>query len=249
MIVYTIKEIADLADVTTRTIRYYDEIGLLDPADIGENGYRYYDNDSLLRLQQILFFKELDVPLKEINLIINRPEFNLVDALEKHRSSLKIRVKRLNALIATIDSTIEVIQGEKKMAKKDYFKGFNEAQYENKVKECWGNTPQYAESSKKRAVFSKEQKKAIKAEGMHIAIRMVGTDPNISPDDPDVQAAVGEYHMYLNKYFYTCDVSFLGGLADMWVEDVRFAVNYEKIREGGTKFVRDAVHIFCDKNG
>ena len=156
---YTIKEIADLADVTTRTIRYYDEIGLLAPADIGENGYRYYDSDSLLRLQQILFFKELDVPLKEINLIINRPDFNLVDALEKHRSSLKIREKRLNALIATINSTIEVIQGEKKVAKKDYFKGFNEIQYENEVKERWGNTPQYAELGKKWASFQKNRRR------------------------------------------------------------------------------------------
>ena len=146
---YTIKEIADLADVTTRTIRYYDEIVLLTPADIGENGYRFYDNDSLLRLQQVLFFRELDIPLKEIDLIINRPDFNLVGALEKHRSSMKSRAKRLNALITTIDNTIEVIRGEKKMAEKDYFKGFDEVQYEDEMKERWDNTPQYAESSKR----------------------------------------------------------------------------------------------------
>jgi len=246
---YTIKEIADLADVTTRTIRYYDEVGLLIPADIGENGYRNYDNGNLLRLQQILFFRELDVPLKEIDLIINRPDFDLVDALAKHRSSLMNKVKRLNALIATIDNTIEAIQGEMKMAEKDYFKGFDETLYEEEVKERWGSVPQYAESCKKWTSFSKEQKETIKAEGRNIAIRMVGTDPNTSPDDLGVQAAVGDYHAYLNKYFYTCDVEFLCGLADVWVEDTRFAVNYEQIREGGAKFVRDAVHIFCDHNG
>ncbi len=209
---YTIKEIADLANVTTRTIRYYDEIGLLDPADIGENGYRYYDNDSLLRLQQILFFRELDVPLKKIELIINRPEFNLINALENHRSSMKTRVKRLNALIATIDNTIKTTQREKKMAEKDYFKGFDETQYEDEAKERWDNTPQYAEQRRKWASYSKEQKETIKAEGVRIAAQMVGTDPNISPSDADVQAAVGEYHMYLNKYFYTCDMSSLRGL-------------------------------------
>ena len=246
---YTIKEIADLANVTTRTIRYYDEIGLLDPADIGENGYRYYDNDSLLRLQQILFFRELDVPLKKIELIINRPEFNLIDALENHRSSMKTRVKRLNALIATIDNTIKTIQGEKKMAEKDYFKGFDETQYEDEAKERWDNTPQYAEQRRKWASYSKEQKEAIKAEGDRIVLRMVGADPNTSPDDSDVQAAVGDYQDYLNKYFYTCNVAFLRGLADMWVEDARFGINYEKIHEGGAKFVRAAVYIFCDKNG
>ena len=83
---YRIKEIADLAGVTTRTIRYYDEVGLPAPADIGENGNRLYDSDCLLRLQQILFFRELDVPLKEIDLIINYPDFNIKDALEKHAS-------------------------------------------------------------------------------------------------------------------------------------------------------------------
>jgi len=245
---YTIKKIADLAGVTTRTIRYYDEIGLLAPAEIRDNGYRFYDNDSLLQLQQILFFRELDVSLKEIDLIINRPDFNLIDALEKHRSSLKDRAKRLNVLIATVDRTIKAIQGEKEMAKEDYFKGFDETLFGNEVKERWGNTRQYAESRRKWASFSKEQKEAIKAESAQIAARMVGADPNISPSDADVQAAVGEYHGFLNKYFYTCDVSFLRSLADMWVEDARFSVNYEQIREGGAKFVRDAVHIFCDEN-
>jgi len=248
MMAYTIKKIADLAGVTTRTIRYYDEIGLLTPAEKGENGYRLYDNDNLLQLQQILFFRELDVPLKEIDLIINRPEFNLMNALEKHRSSLKGKAKRLNVLITTIDKTIEAIKGKKEMAENDYFNGFDETRHENEVKARWGNTTKYTESRRKWAGFSKEHKEAIKAEGVRITTRMVGHDPNISPGDADIQAAVGEYHAYLKKYFYTCDVSFLRGLADMWVEDARFAVNYEQIREGGAKFVHEAVHIFCDEN-
>ncbi|MFA9492273.1 MAG: MerR family transcriptional regulator, partial [Anaerolineales bacterium] len=110
---YTIKEISDLAGVTTRTIRYYDEIGLLDPALTGENGYRYYDQDSLLRLQQILFFRELDVPLKEIELIMNRPNFDLPTALENHRSALQGKVRRLKTLIDTLDQTIASVKGER----------------------------------------------------------------------------------------------------------------------------------------
>ena len=245
---YTIKEIANLAGSTTRTIRYYDEIGLLQPAEIGENGYRYYDKGSLLRLQQILFFRELNMPLKEIDLIIDRPDFNIVEALEKHRSSINIRVKRLNALITTINNTIKVIRGEKSMTEKEYFNGFDEARYEAEAKERWGNNPKYAESSKKWESYSKEKKEEIKTEGGRITTRMVSTDLNTPPDDPEVQAAVGEYYAYINKYFYTCNIASLRGLADMWVEDARFAANYEKIREGGTKFVREAVHIFCDKN-
>ena len=77
---------------------------------------------------------------------------------------------------------------------------------------------------------------------------MVTENPGTKPDDLDVQAAVGDYYDYLNKYFYTCEVEYLRGLADMWVQDPRFAVNYERIREGGALFVQDAVHIYCDNH-
>jgi DNA-binding transcriptional MerR regulator len=245
---YTIKDVADLAGVTTRTLRYYDEIGLLNPAFTGENGYRYYDQNSLLRLQQILFFRELEVPLKDIHLIMSRPDFSILRALQNHRTALQSRAKRLKALIDTIDQTIANIKGEWMMTENDFFEGFNETQYEEEVVERWGNTPQYAESQKKWGSYSKEQKDAIKKEGGEITIRMVSNDPDASPDDPEVQAAIRDYHAYINRYFYTCDVEFLRGLADMWVQDPRFAVNYERIREGGAAFVREAVHIFCDNN-
>lgn len=245
---YTIKEVADLAGVSTRTIRYYDEIGLLSPAETRDNGYRYYDQDSLLMLQQIMFLRELDVPLKEIHLILNQPGFNLLSGLEKHRVALQARAARLSTLIETVNQTIAMLQGESIMSDKDYFEGFDETQYEEEAKQRWGHTSQYAESQKKWSSYSNEQKEAIKFEGGEITMRMVGNDPGLSPDDPAVQAAVGDYYAYLNKYFYTCEVEFIRNLADMWVQDPRFAINYERIREGGAEFVRQAVHIFCDRN-
>lgn len=245
---YTIKEIADLAGVTTRTLRYYDQIGLFGPSGTGENGYRYYDQESLLRLQQILFFRELDVPLKDIQLILNRPGFDLLDALEKHRRSLHNRVRRLEHLLQTVDRTIATLQGKGKMTAKDYFEGFDESQYEEEARERWGHTPQWAESQRKWSSYTQDQKEAIKQEGGRITKAMVGASADLRPDDPGVQAAVGEYYAYLNQYFYTCPVSFLRNLADMWVEDPRFAINYERIREGGAAFVREAVHIYCDQH-
>lgn len=245
---YTIKEIADLAGVSTRTIRYYDEIDLLSPAETRDNGYRYYDQDSLLMLQQIMFLRELDVPLKEIHLILNQSGFNLLSGLEKHRIALQARAARLSRLIETVNQTIAMLQGESIMSDKDYFEGFDETQYEEEAKQRWGHTSQYAESQKKWSSYSNEQKEAIKFEGGEITMRMVGNDPGLSPDDPAVQAAVGDYYAYLNKYFYTCEVEFIRNLADMWVQDPRFAINYERIREGGAEFVRQAVHIFCDRN-
>ena len=245
---YTIKEIADLAGVSTRTIRYYDEIDLLSPAETRDNGYRYYDQDSLLMLQQIMFLRELDVPLKEIHLILNQSGFNLLSGLEKHRIALQARAARLSRLIETVNQTIAMLQGESIMSDKDYFEGFDETQYEEEAKQRWGHTSQYAESQKKWSSYSNEQKEAIKFEGGEITMRMVGNDPGLSPDDPAVQAAVGDYYAYLNKYFYTCEVEFIRNLADMWVQDPRFAIKYERIREGGAEFVRQAVHIFCDRN-
>jgi DNA-binding transcriptional MerR regulator len=244
---YTIKEIADLAGVTTRTLRYYDEIGLLLPERTGANGYRYYGHTSLLRLQQILFFRELDVPLKDIQLLLDHPDFNLLTALEDHRASLQKRVNRLNTLIETIDYTMSEIKGESNMSAEEYFVGFDETKYEDEVIERWGHTDQYAESQRKWSSYSKDQKDAIKAERGRLTVRMVSEDPRTSPDAPDVQAAIGEYLAYLNKYFYTCDVRFLRRLSDIWVADPRFAVNYECIRTGGTEFVREAVHIYCDR--
>jgi DNA-binding transcriptional MerR regulator len=244
---YSIKKIADLAGVTTRTLRYYDEIGLLKPAGNGDNGYRLYDQGNLLQLQQILFFRELDVPLDDIQLIMSQPDFNLMEALENHRTALKKRASRLEILIGTVNHTIDTIKGESKMKEQELFEGFDESKYEEEARQRWGHTPQYAESQRKWASYSKEQKQAIKEEGGQFAIRMVTTNPNAKPDDPDVQAAIGEYLAYFNKYFYSCDAEFLRNLSDMWVQDERFAINYERIREGGAKFLRDAVYIFSDR--
>jgi len=135
------------------------------------------------------------------------------------------------------------------MTDKDTFEGFDETQYGEEARERWGDTPQFAESQKKWTNYTDEQKKAIKEEGDRLTVRMVGESPDASPDDRDVQAAIGEYYAYLNKDFYSCDMEFLRGLADMWVGDPRFAVNYERIRVGGSVFVREAVCIFCDRNG
>ena len=245
---YSIKEIADLAGVTTRTLRYYDQLGILVPAEIAENGYRFYDRKNLLQLQQVMFLRELDVPLKDIQHILSRPDYLPVAALEKHRAAIITQVARLRKLLDTLENTIASLQGDHTMADKEFFEGFDETQYEDETRELWGDTSQYKESQRKWSVYSKDQKEEIKREGGRITLRMVTENPGVKPDDPDVQAAVGEYYDYLNKYFYSCNVELLRSLADMWVQDPRFAVNYERIREGGSVFVRAAVHIFCDRH-
>ena len=245
---YTINEIAKMAGVSTRTLRYYDQIKLLEPAGIAKNGYRYYDRGNLLTLQQILFFRELEIPLKEIQRIMSQPNFNLAEALAHHREALRQRQNRTERLIHTIDQTLCAINRKEKntMTDKDYFAGFDHSEYEEEARQRWGKTSMYIESQKKWNSYSAEQKEAIKAESRRLTVRMVGKNANTTPDDPDVQAAIGEYLAYLNRYFYTCDADYLRGLADMWVTDPRFAANYERVRKGGAAFVREAVHFYCD---
>ncbi len=245
---YTIKELADLAGVTTRTLRYYDQMGILTPAELGSNGYRYYDHENLLRLQQVLFFRELDVPLKEILYILSRPDFQLLPTLQDHQESIREKMNRYQGLLGTIQKTISSLNGEENMAENEYFEGFDETQYEEETRDRWGHTPQYKESQRKWSNYSKDQKEEIKKEGGQIIDRMVTENPDARPDDSEVQKAVGDYYDYLNQYFYTCEVEFLRALADMWVEDPRFAVNYERVREGGAAFVRKAVNIYCDSH-
>jgi len=133
------------------------------------------------------------------------------------------------------------------MSETDYFNGFDENKYKDEARQRWGYTPQYKESQRDWQSYSRDQKEAIKAEGGRITIRMVGKDARTKPDDPDVQAAVADYHAYINIYFYACDTEFMRKLSDIWVEDLRFAINYERIREGGATFMCKAVNIFCNQ--
>jgi DNA-binding transcriptional MerR regulator len=245
---YTIKQIADMAGVTTRTIRYYDQIDLLKPAEIRSNGYRYYDRTSLLRLQQIMFFRELDLPLEDIRSIINRPDFDMLDALKKHRLSLQTQENRLQRLLRTLDQTIDSQNGTAEISEEEYFKGFDQSEYEEEVRARWGSSSQYTESQQKWAGYSPQQQAEIKAQGSQLITAMVGTDPNAKPGDANIQQAVGVYFDYLNRYFYSCDLEFFRGLADMWVADPRFAANFERVRPGGAAFVREAVHYYCDQH-
>lgn len=244
---YSIKEFADLAGTTTRTLRYYDQMGLLEPAVIGDNGYRYYDRGNLLTLQQILFFRELDIPLKEIKYILSRPDFQVLPALKDHQKAIQDKISRYEELLTTIQKTILDLEGVQKMSVNEYFAGFDEKKYQQEAQQRWGDTTQYKESQRKWSSYSEDERERIKKLGGEITLRMVSVEPQAKPDDPDVQAAVGEYFQYLNQYFYRCEVEFLRGLADMWVQDPRFAVNYERIREGGADFVRQAVHLYCDR--
>ena len=124
--VYTVKQLADLAGVSRRTLHYYDEIDLLKPSEKADNGYRYYDDAAVLRLQQILFFRELGLSLDEIGTAVDAPDFDILQALQTHRQALEQKAKRLDSLIQTIDKTIDHLEGNIEMSTNEFFTGFDE---------------------------------------------------------------------------------------------------------------------------
>ncbi len=133
---FTVNQLSKIASITPRTLHYYDEIGLLKPTTIGENGYRYYGEDALFRLQQIMFYRELDISLEDIKKIMGRRNFDVVNALATHKAQLEKRINRLENLIKTVDNTIDHMKGKKEMSKKQLFDAFSEEQQAEYEKEA-----------------------------------------------------------------------------------------------------------------
>ncbi|MCB0235981.1 MAG: MerR family transcriptional regulator, partial [Anaerolineae bacterium] len=150
---YGVRELARLAGVSVRTLHHYDQIGLLTPSSRTAAGYRQYGADDLMRLQQILFFKELDVPLGEIRAILDDPEFDQIAALEQHRRLLQLQSERLAQLLKTVDKTIQKLtEDTMTLTNEELYEGFSKEQiesYENEARERWGSTDAYKESRKR----------------------------------------------------------------------------------------------------
>jgi DNA-binding transcriptional MerR regulator len=243
----TIKQISQLAHVTPRTLRYYDQIGLLPPEDIGENGYRYYSDVSLLKLQQILFYRELDMPLEQIKEIMGRENYDLQEALEDHKDQLGKRIIRLQKLITTVDQTLKYLKGEEEMNKKVLFDAFNEEEQEKMEKEAMQmyDPETVKESNRKWKNYTTAEKQKIGEEGNAVYQGFVDAMSK-GPDSPEAQACVQRWRDHMN-YFWTPNPDQLIGLADLYNDDPRFKKNFDKVHPDLAQFVREAVMIYVNK--
>lgn len=220
---YTVRQLARLAGVTPRTLHYYDAIGLLRPSAVGDNGYRTYDDAAALRLQQILFFRELDLSLNEIRDVLDGPEFQTVPALEKHRRALQARVARLNGLIHTIDRTVLHLKGQIEMSTKELFEGFDDetqARYEEEAAQMY-DPRMVQESSRRWKSYTAEDKARIQTEGGAVyqdLLPLLDRDPA----DAAVQTVIARWHEHLHA-FYEPTPDILRGLGQAYAEDPRFA--------------------------
>ena len=241
---YTVKQLSDLAGISPRTLHYYDEIGLLRPATHGDNGYRYYGEDSLPRLQQILFFKELDFSLDEIRTVMAQPGFDVAHALQVHRQALLERVERLNRLIQTIDKTTLHLKGQKTMKKKEYFEGFSEEkqkEYEKEIRQKYGEKA--FEGVTDWNSYTPEQKKRIVNESGAIYDDIVAVmDKGYA--SPEVQQIIARWHQHL-RYFYEPSTERLLGLGQMYTEHPEFVAKFRAIHPDLPEFLNQAIQFYC----
>ncbi|RDY72540.1 MerR family transcriptional regulator [Halobacillus trueperi] len=250
---YKVKEMAEMTGVSVRTLHHYDHIDLLSPSYVSEKGYRLYSEKELARLQQILFFKEMDFSLKKIKDILDDPDFDEGDALQRHREILREKKKRLERLIRSVDQTLQTLEGEERMKNEDRFRPFDKSEieahqkkYEKEVEERWGNTDAYKQSKQITSQYTKEDWEKIQREGDKIdraLVKLMDRDPS----DPDVQQLIDKKRQHITGHFYECNLQIFRGLADMYVNDPRFTKNIDKWKEGYAEFLKRAMHTYCDQ--
>ena len=244
---YTVKQISDLAGVSNRTLHYYDEIGLLKPTRVGDNNYRYYDEAALLRLQQILFYREMDLELEQIRLILDEPGFDLVSALQKHRQALEKKTTRARNLIKTVDATIMHLLGEVKMSKKNIFEGFSEEkqkEYEEQAKQEWGKE-NVERSIKLWNSYSEERKQEIMQEGSQVYLDLIANMEK-GPKSETVQQILVRWHEHLH-YFYEPSLEVLRGLGTMYDDHPDFNATFTAMHPDLPPFLKEAINFYVDE--
>ena len=245
---YSVNQVAQLSGITVRTLHHYDQIGLLKPAMRSEKKYRYYDENDLLRLQQILFYRELDFSLEQTRSILDDPDFDFVSALTKHRETLIQKHKRMNLLIQTVDRTLEKIEGDQRMVlkDKDLYEGFDQEKIDrwNKEVDEKYDPEKVVESRHNINKMSKDQFKDIQQQGERVTVA-ISELMDSSPSSPEVQALIKDHHAWIEN-FYTCPGEMYKGLGQLYVENPEFTEYYEKIKPGLAAFMCEAMGYFAD---
>lgn len=251
--VFTVGEVARLSGLSIRALRHYDEIGLLKPLTVGENGYRYYGADELLRLQQILFHRELGFPLEEIRRVLSAPDFDRVAALKAHRVRLGAEARRYRELVKTLDATLAALEGDGKMSEKAMYKGFDpkkQAKYEAWVIDRYGPGVQWSIDAVKTA--QKDWKQAdfdrFQAEFADIETRMATSMTDGAPVESEhVQALMRRLHIWVASSWAAPPnrVAF-ANLADLYDQNPDFRARYEAKAEGLTDYLGAAMKHFAE---
>ncbi|MFJ7724957.1 MerR family transcriptional regulator [Neobacillus sp. NPDC097160] len=247
---YTVQKLAHLAGVSTRTLRYYDEIGILKPARINSSGYRIYGQTEVDRLQQILFYRELGVSLDSIKDIVTAPNFDGAAALRDHREKLLEKKEQLEMLIANVNKTIALAEGRMEMSNKEKFEGFkkkmiedNEKKYGKEIREKYGSDT-VDKSNAKVMNMTQEQHDEVTALAEQVTETLAEAYKTGDPKGELAQKAADLHKQWLCYYWNEYSKEAHAGLAQMYVDDERFTAYYDKVQPGTAEFLRDAIHIY-----
>lgn len=241
---FTVGELSRLTGVTVRALHHYDEIGLVRPSRRSAAGYRLYAEADVLRLHQVLLFRELGLPLDEIGAAIDAAT-SREELLRRHREVLVTKRARIDAMLAALDAALGALEKGPTMSPeemKTLFDGFDPAQYEEEAKERWGGTEAYGESARRAKSYGRVEWEAIKAEADSIGARLAALmQSGAPPEDAATQAVIEEHRAHIERWFYPCSVSMQKALGEMYVADARFTANIDRSAPGLARYWRDAI--------
>lgn len=247
---YTVQKLGRIAGISTRTLRYYDEIGILKPARINSSGYRIYGKSEVDRLQQILFYRELGVSLEQIMDIVASPDFDGTGALREHREKLLAKREQLDLLIVNIDKTIEASEGRIEMADKEKFEGFkqkmideNEKKYGKEIRAKYGEE-QVEKSNKKVKGMTDKQYAEVEKLSTDVLAALKDAFETGDPASEPAQRAADLHRQWLCYFWDAYTKEAHAGVAQMYVDDERFTAYYDNEQPGTAAFFRDAILIY-----
>ena len=246
---YTIKKLATLSGVSTRALRFYDEIGLLKPAYYGDNQYRYYEEEQLLLLQQILFFRELGFPLTEIQQIISSHDFDKIEALNTHKSILQSSLERAETLIKTIDKTISHLRGKLIMRDAEMYEGFDPVKQQEHEKYLLDTgvitQQQIDESWGKVRDWKKPNWEQFKKEGEQLNQALANAlKKHLKPEDVEVQALVQRHYDWVNVFWTPTHESYTV-LAQMYLDHPDYREFYNKYHPNLVEYLVEAMRVYA----
>lgn len=240
---YSISEAAKLVGVSVRTLRYYDAIGLLKPSEVTPAGYRFYNDSAMAALQQILFYRELDVPLETIGRILSAPHNDRIETLKKHRALLCMRRARLDDMLRLVDETIggmDMTQERPRPTAADW--DAVKQQYAAEAAERWGGTEAFAESLQKHKEDTPARQAQMQAE-MEEIFRVFSACRDAA--GAEGQALAKRWQAHITQYHYHCSNEILAGLGQMYVDDPRFRENLDAYGAGTAQKMHDAIAAYC----
>lgn len=247
---YTVNKLSALAGVSTRTLRYYDEIGILKPARINSSGYRIYGQNEVDRLQQILFYRELGIGLDSIKEIITSPDFNEMNELKQHYKELLARKRQLDILIENVEKTIFSKEGRIKMSDKEKFEGFkkklvedNEKQFGKEIREKYGEET-VKKSNAQFMNMPEDQYNELQKLGDSVLETLKEAYATGDPAGKLGQKAAELHSKWITCCWGSYNKESHANLTQMYVDDERFRAYYDKEQPGTAEFLRDAVLIY-----